>query len=126
MSRPILNIHFLQADTLILRHTCDKYVIEYLLNLQKSMMRRAEILVRGLVQGVFYRHSTKKKADEFRLSGTVRNLRDGRVEVICEGSEEDIGKLFEWCKHGPQGAVVEHVDIVWKEYTGEFKDFRIL
>ena len=90
------------------------------------MMRRAEILVTGLVQGVFYRHNTKRKADEFRLTGGVRNLRDGRVGVICEGTEEDIGKLVEWCRRGPQGAVVEHVDVTWKEYTGEFKDFGIL
>ncbi|MGD0237416.1 MAG: acylphosphatase [Syntrophorhabdales bacterium] len=90
------------------------------------MMRRAEILVRGLVQGVFYRHSTRRKADEFRLTGSVRNLRDGRVEVICEGTKEDIEKLIEWCKRGPQGAIVEYVDIAWKEYAGEFNEFRIL
>jgi acylphosphatase len=90
------------------------------------MMRRAEILVRGLVQGVFYRYNTKRKADEFHLTGGVRNLRDGRVEIICEGTEENIGKLIEWCKRGPQGAVVEHVDVIWKEYTGEFKEFPIL
>lgn len=90
------------------------------------MMRRAEILVSGLVQGVSYRHNTKKKADEFHLTGGVQNLSDGRVRVICEGTEEDIGKLIEWCKRGSQVAVVEHVDVAWKEYTGEFKDFRIL
>jgi acylphosphatase len=90
------------------------------------MMRRAEILVRGLVQGVMYRYNTEMKADEFHLTGGVRNLRDGRVEVICEGAEGDIGKLIEWCRRGPQGAVVEGVDVVWKEYTGEFKWFRVL
>ena len=89
-------------------------------------MRRAEILVRGLVQGVYYRYNTKKKADEFHVTGSARNLRDGRVEVICEGVEEDIKKLIEWCKRGSQGAIVEHVEVVWKEYAGEFKDFRIL
>jgi acylphosphatase len=90
------------------------------------MMRRAEILVTGLVQGVLYRYNTERKADEFHLTGGVRNLGDGRVEVICEGAEEDIGKLIEWCKRGPEGAVVERVDVTWKEYTGEFKYFRVL
>ena len=90
------------------------------------MMRRAEILVRGFVQGVFYRHTAKGEASQLHLTGSVRNLRDGRVEVICEGAEADIGRLVEWCRRGPQGAIVEHVDVVWKEYTGEFKDFRIL
>ncbi len=82
--------------------------------------------MQGRVQGVFYRYSTKKTADRFHLTGNVRNLSDGRVEVICEGAEEDIRKLIEWCKHGPQGAAVEHVEVDWKEYDGEFKDFRIL
>jgi acylphosphatase len=90
------------------------------------MNRRAEILVRGLVQGVFFRHKTKKRADELRLAGSVRNLRDGRVEIVCEGVEEEIEKLIGWSKHGPQGALVEHVDVTFKEYTGEFKEFRIL
>ncbi len=89
-------------------------------------MRRAEILVNGLVQGVFYRYSTKKKADAFGLTGSVRNLTDGRVEVVCEGADEAVEKLIEWCKQGPQGAIVKQVSVVWKEYTGEYKDFRIL
>jgi len=90
------------------------------------MMRRAEILVSGLVQGVYFRHYTKRKADEFGLTGSVRNLMDGRVEVVCEGDEEAVGKLIAWCKRGPQWARVEHLDLSWKEYSGEFKDFRIL
>ena len=90
------------------------------------MNRRAEILVRGLVQGVFFRHTTKKKADEFGLAGSVRNLRDGGVEIVCEGDEEEIKKLIGWSKRGPQGAMVEHVDVAWKEYTGELKEFRVL
>ena len=90
------------------------------------MNRRAEILVKGLVQGVFFRHNTKKKADEFGLMGSVKNLRDGRVEIVCEGDEEEIKKLIAWSKHGPQGAIVEHVDVTWKEHTGELKEFRIL
>jgi acylphosphatase len=89
------------------------------------MIRRAEILVSGLVQGVLYRHYNEMKADELHLTGSVRNLRDGRVEVICEGAEEDIASLIEWCKRGPEGAVVERVDVAWKEYTGGFKRFRV-
>ncbi len=90
------------------------------------MMRRAEILVRGLVQGVSFRYSTKVKADELNLTGSVKNLRDGRVEVVSEGDEKEISKLIDWCRHGPRGAIVEHVDVAWKEHTGEFKDFRIM
>ena len=90
------------------------------------MLRRAQILVEGLVQGVFYRYTTKREAEALRLTGGVKNLSDGRVEVVCEGTEEDIKKLIAWCKRGPQGAVVEGVSVTWKEHTGEFTDFRIL
>ncbi len=90
------------------------------------MLRRAEILVSGLVQGVLYRYSTKRRAEELGLKGGVRNLRDGRVQVICEGTEETIRELIEWCKRGPRGAVVEHVDVTWDDSTGKFEDFRIL
>ena len=90
------------------------------------MMRRAEILVSGLVQGVAFRYNTTRKADELRLTGVVRNLRDGRVEIVSEGAEEEIEKLVDWCRRGPGGAIVKHVDVSWKDYTGEFKDFRIV
>ncbi len=90
------------------------------------MMRRAEILVSGLVQGVFFRYSTMMKANELNVAGTVRNLADGRVAIVCEGEEKALNHLVEWCNHGPRGARVEHVDVSWKEYTGEFNDFRIL
>jgi len=89
------------------------------------MLRRAEILVKGLVQGVFYRYATKGEADALRLTGSVRNLSDGRVEVVCEGAEENINRLIAWCERGPQGAIVKGVTVSWKEYTGEFTDFRI-
>jgi acylphosphatase len=82
------------------------------------MMRRAEILVRGLVQGVFFRYNTKRKADEFNIKGLVRNLSDGSVQVISEGADNDIARLVEWCKKGPQGAVVEGVDVTWGRMKG--------
>ena len=89
------------------------------------MLRRAEILVRGVVQGVYFRYTAKRKADEFSVKGVVRNLSDGGVQVICEGAEEDIARLLDWCKRGPAGAVVEHVDVAWGTHKGEFTDFRI-
>jgi acylphosphatase len=89
-------------------------------------MRQAKIIVTGTVQGVFYRYSTKKKADEFGLRGTVRNLPDGRVEVVCEGDEKAVQRLIEWCRQGPRGAVVRDVAIEWKEVTNTFENFSIL
>lgn len=89
------------------------------------MMTRAHIIVTGLVQGVFFRYSTTKKAQEFNVFGWVRNLRDGRVEIVCEGTEDGVEKLIEWCKRGPQGAYVKDVQITWEQYTGNFETFEI-
>lgn len=83
------------------------------------------IYVSGLVQGVFYRANAKRVAESLSLTGWVRNLRDGRVEIVVEGEEENLAKFIEWCKRGPVGAVVESVDVTREEYKGEFKGFEI-
>ena len=83
------------------------------------------IYVSGFVQGVFYRANAKRVADSLSLTGWVRNLRDGRVEIVVEGEEENLAKFVEWCKRGPVGAVVESVDVTREEYRGEFKGFEI-
>jgi acylphosphatase len=87
------------------------------------MIRMADIRIAGIVQGVNFRYSTKRRADEFGLSGTVRNMPDGSVHIVCEGDEQDITRLIEWCKLGPPGGRVDQVDAEWIEsssrrYTG--------
>lgn len=84
------------------------------------------VFISGLVQGVFFRWNTKKMADKLKLSGWVRNLSDGRVEAIFEGDKESIEKMIEWCKKGPPEAIVEKVEIIWEEYKGEYKGFKIV
>jgi acylphosphatase len=88
-------------------------------------VKRIHMVVEGIVQGVYYRYNTKKKAHEYQLTGWVRNLSDGRVEILCEGKEEDIHYFVEWCKVGPRGAYVEKVHTEWGVYTGEFSGFEI-
>lgn len=90
------------------------------------MNQRARIIVKGIVQGVFFRDSTRRKAQELHVTGIVRNRPDGSVEIICEGPDEAVKRLIEWSGHGPQGAYVEHVDLAWDTYVGEFKDFRVV
>ena len=63
-----------------------------------STMKRLHIYVSGIVQGVFFRQSTLTKAKEFGIYGWVKNLRDGRVEIVCEGNEESLKKMVIWCK----------------------------
>ena len=83
------------------------------------------ILVLGRVQGVFYRASTLERAQGLNLSGWVKNLSDGSVEVVAEGSRYALEDLVEWCKQGPPGAEVENVSARWTAYRGEFKTFLI-
>ena len=80
----------------------------------------------GVVQGVYYRYSTKRKADDLRLSGTVRNLPDGSVGIVCVGEEKDILSLIDWCKVGPRGARVDRVDVEWQDPPSQtVADFSI-
>ena len=65
--------------------------------------------ISGRVQGVFFRSSTRAKAEELGLRGWARNLADGRVEVMAEGDEESLKKLLEWLHKGPPEAVVKDV-----------------
>ncbi|MBA4389315.1 MAG: acylphosphatase [Syntrophus sp. (in: bacteria)] len=88
-------------------------------------MKRMYIVVKGIVQGVSYRYNTEKKANEYQLTGWVKNASDGNVEILCEGREDSINQFIEWCKVGPRGAHVEEVHTEWGEYTGEFRAFEI-
>ncbi len=89
-------------------------------------MKRARIVVTGIVQGVYYRLYAKRKADELGLSGTVRNRPDGSVEIVAEGDEKVILKLIEWSWQGPAGASVENVEAQWHDDPFNFKDFSII
>ncbi len=88
-------------------------------------MERVHIWVSGKVQGVWYRASTVEEARRLGLTGWVRNLPDGRVEIVAEGPKERLEELIAWCHEGPPLAVVDRVDVVWETATGEFPDFSI-
>lgn len=85
---------------------------------------RAHILVTGRVQGVCYRADCRETADGLGLAGWVRNLSDGRVELVAEGERAVVEQLIEWCRRGPPAAVVTGMDVQWEEARGE-KHFRI-
>lgn len=86
---------------------------------------RVNIFVAGLVQGVFFRSQTKNKAEELGLLGWVRNLADGRVEILAEGEKDKLEKLVNWAKKGPDLARVDGLETNWQEFKGEFEDFEI-
>jgi acylphosphatase len=89
------------------------------------MKKRVHIFIEGIVQGVYYRYNALKKAEAYHLTGWVRNRTDGRVEMVCEGIEEDIQDMVKWCKEGPPGAHVTGVGTTWERHTGEFNVFEI-
>jgi acylphosphatase len=89
------------------------------------MEARARILIMGQVQGVFFRREITDLARRLRISGWVRNLPDGRVEVLAEGERARLDELIRFCHVGPRGAVVRKTDVEWSDYLGEFRGFRI-
>jgi len=89
------------------------------------MMKRARVLVKGRVQGVFFRAHTRTAALGFQVNGWVRNLPDGRVEALFEGRRPEVDAMIDWCRRGPSHAIVEHLEVVEEPYTGEFADFSI-
>ncbi len=71
-----------------------------------------QIFVSGMVQGVFFRDSTRQLAARLNLSGGVRNLADGRVEVQVTGDETMVQELIKWLKIGPKFAKVSTIEVV--------------
>ncbi len=86
---------------------------------------RAHVLIKGRVQGVLFRAETSSEAQEFGLSGWVRNRWDGSVEAIFEGEKIAVEEMIGWCHKGPPAAIVKKVEVKWEEYKGEFTSFSI-
>ncbi len=86
---------------------------------------RLHIVIEGIVQGVFFRASTREESCKLGLTGWVKNCSDGRVEAVFEGDIDKIEQIVEWCKKGPPGAVVRNVETVWEQATGEYNSFSI-
>jgi acylphosphatase len=88
--------------------------------------KRVQVLIRGRVQGVYFRAAAQREARRLGLTGWVRNRPDGSVEFLVEGEEESIREMTGWANHGPSAARVDSVDVRWRGYTGEFPEFSIV
>ncbi len=86
---------------------------------------RVHVFVSGRVQGVFYRMFTVREATALGLRGEVRNLPDGRVEVVAEGDAGTLRAFIERLREGPAAATVRDVAVEWESYCGEAEGFRI-
>ena len=86
---------------------------------------RVELKIQGLVQGVFYRQSTKETAVRLGLTGWAKNCPDGSVEAVFEGEREAVDAGIEWCRQGPPAAHVTEVTVDWQDFQDEFASFGI-
>jgi acylphosphatase len=87
-------------------------------------MKRIIIHVYGLVQGVFFRYSSRKVARNLGLTGIVKNLPDGSVYIEAEGPEDKLIELLKFAKKGPKSAKVESIEYEYKEVQHRFKGFE--
>jgi acylphosphatase len=85
----------------------------------QQSIRRAHVIVRGRIQGVGYRYSTRSRATSLGVGGWVRNRPDGNVEAVFEGWAERVELLLRWCREGPSAAYVDEIEVEWQEPTGE-------
>ncbi|MBA2461285.1 MAG: acylphosphatase [Actinobacteria bacterium] len=81
-------------------------------------MQRRRVVVQGHVQGVFFRETTRRRAEAAGVTGWVRNNPDGSVEAVFEGAPEAVERLVAFCREGPRGARVEWVDVSAEEPEG--------
>ena len=88
-------------------------------------MKRVHVYISGRVQGVLFRAETERTATNFKLTGWVRNMEDGRVEALFEGEDKNVDQILVWCHTGPPHARVDHVTMIEEPYTGNLSGFKI-
>ncbi len=88
-------------------------------------MIRRRVVVHGRVQGVFFRDTTRGRAEQRGVAGWVRNRRDGAVEAVFEGPADAVESMVRFCGEGPRGADVERVEVHGEPPHGD-RDFRII
>ena len=88
-------------------------------------LKRLHVFYAGRVQGVGFRATADEAARRLMVTGWVKNLRDGRVEVIVEGDEELLLQFLEQIRTGPMRNFIQSVEVRWAAASGEFHDFEI-
>ncbi len=87
-------------------------------------MRTVHLVIKGKVQGVFYRASAKEKAEDLGITGWVKNTREGFVETVASGDDKAVQQFIEWCKKGPSNARVDDV-VVTEQSPEQLNGFTI-
>jgi acylphosphatase len=86
---------------------------------------RAQLKIVGRVQGVYFRASACQEAQSLGLAGWVRNCSDGSVEIVAEGTRDNLEQLIAWCHRGPRGARVKEVSVQWEKPEHSYNGFVI-
>ena len=89
------------------------------------MKKRVHVFYAGRVQGVGFRATAGETARHVRVSGWVKNLRDGRVELVAEGEEKSLAKFLNELRSGPMHNFIQNIEITWEMSLEELKDFDI-
>jgi acylphosphatase len=87
--------------------------------------QRLHAIIRGRVQGVFFRAWTRETGQRLQLNGWVRNNPDGTVETMAEGSRETLEEFLRRCWQGPPAAQVKDIQVKWAIAKGEYDGFKI-
>lgn len=87
-------------------------------------MRRVQVIIKGQVQGVFFRTSIAEQAKKLKINGWVKNS-NNYVEAIFEGKDEAVANMLEFCLIGPKGAKVKSLEIDEEPYVGDYNSFEI-
>ena len=87
-------------------------------------METVHLVIKGKVQGVYYRASAKEKANELGIKGWIKNAPGGQVEVMAAGNKEELEKFIGWCRRGPKHAEVSDIIVTTREEQ-DFSDFTI-
>ena len=87
--------------------------------------RRMQVLYTGHVQGVGFRYQAKQLSTGFEVTGRVRNLPDGRVELVAEGEESELEAFRKAVRSSGLHGLIRDEDIQWSGPSGEFRDFAI-
>ena len=95
------------------------------LNQNNTIKVRAHIIVRGKVQGVYFRQNAQRVCNEYGVTGWVLNVDDGSVEAILEGNKNSVEEAISWFKVGPPSAHVEKIEVNYDRDMGEFREFKI-
>lgn len=83
------------------------------------------MIAQGRVQGVNFRYYVLRKANELGINGYVRNLKDGNVEILAQGTRDNIDKLIEYVKSNPGSSFVTNLEITWEKPETYFNSFQI-